>query len=404
MTERLYYADAYTTEFTARVAERVVTGGRPAVVLDRTYFYAASGGQPADRGTIGGAAVEDVFAREGDAAVVHVLAREVLQDEVACRVDWPRRFDHMQQHTGQHILTQAFVQVAGAQTVGFHLSDDTVTIDLDMPQLAPAVVTEVEDLANRVIYEDRPVMARLVDQNAADGVRVRMMPDHLLTEGLRVIEIEGFDQTACGGTHVARTGEIGLIKIIKVEKRGDGLRVEFCCGGRALRDYRTKHAIISQLAADLTCSYREVGDALERLQADLKDAQRALRAATARLIELEAEHLLANAAALGGARLVKAAFDERDPGEVRALASRLVEAPAVIALLGTSGEKAQLFLARSADLPYDMNAALRQGLAVLGNARGGGRPDFAQGGGVPASSEQVQAALEAAGQVLRAAG
>jgi alanyl-tRNA synthetase len=247
-------------------------------------------------------------------------------------------------------------------------------------------------------------MARLVDQNAADGVRVRMMPDHLLTEGLRVIEIEGFDQTACGGTHVARTGEIGLIKIIKVEKRGDGLRVEFCCGGRALRDYRTKHAIISQLAADLTCSYREVGDALERLQADLKDAQRALRAATARLIELEAEHLLANAAALGGARLVKAAFDERDPGEVRALASRLVEAPAVIALLGTSGEKAQLFLARSADLPYDMNAALRQGLAVLGNARGGGRPDFAQGGGVPASSEQVQAALEAAGQVLRAAG
>ncbi len=402
MTERLYYDDAYLTEFSARIVQRLTVGGQPAVVLDRTAFYPTGGGQPHDTGVIGGATVLDVFTREEDATVVHVLAEEIGEDVVACRLDWARRFDHMQHHTGQHILTRAFEQVAAAHTVGFHLSDESVTIDLDAPAIPPTLAEQAEDLANRIVWEDRPVVVRLVPRDEAAGVRMRLMPDHLLTPGLRVVDIAGFDQTACGGTHVARTGEIGIIKVLRLEKRGAETRVEFCCGGRALRDYREKHLILSQLAADLTCSYREVGEALARLRTDVKAAQRALKAATAQLITYEAEHLLAYAVVAGKARIIKAAFESREVGEVRALASRLIEAPGVVALLGIAGEKAQVILARSADLPYDLNTVLQQALAMLGEARGGGRPDFAQGGGVPASLEQVAAALDAAERVLLA--
>ena len=400
MTERLYYNDASLTEFTARVVERLNVGGRPAVVLDRTCFYPTGGGQPHDVGTIGGAAVVDVFTREEDAAVVHVLAEEVDGNEVVCHVDWARRFDHMQHHTGQHILTRAFEQIAGAHTVGFHLGDESVTIDLDVPAVPPEVAEQVEEFANRIVWEDRPVLVQLIPPDEAEGVRVRLMPDHLLTAGLRVIDIVGFDRTACGGTHVTRTGQIGIIKIIRLEKRGAETRVEFRCGGRALRDYHEKHDILSRLAADLTCSHREVGEALNRLRADLKATQRALKTATAQLIAYEVEHLLARATRRGEVRVVKAAFEGRDMGDLRTLAGRLVEAPNVVALLGTAGEKAQVILACSADLPYDLNVALQQALALLGGARGGGRPDFAQGGGVAASADQINAVLEAAERVL----
>jgi len=344
--------------------------------------------------------VVDVFTREEDAAVVHVLAEEVDGNEVVCHVDWARRFDHMQHHTGQHILTRAFEQIAGAHTVGFHLGDESVTIDLDVPAVPPEVAEQVEEFANRIVWEDRPVLVQLIPPDEAEGVRVRLMPDHLLTAGLRVIDIVGFDRTACGGTHVTRTGQIGIIKIIRLEKRGAETRVEFRCGGRALRDYHEKHDILSRLAADLTCSHREVGEALNRLRADLKATQRALKTATAQLIAYEVEHLLARATRRGEVRVVKAAFEGRDMGDLRTLAGRLVEAPNVVALLGTAGEKAQVILACSADLPYDLNVALQQALALLGGARGGGRPDFAQGGGVAASADQINAVLEAAERVL----
>ncbi len=400
MTQRLYYDDPYTTEFTARVVETLSVAGQPAVILDRTYFYPTGGGQPADRGSIDGVDVLDVAPREEDAAVLHVLAAPPDSVEVQCRIDWPRRFDHMQHHTGQHILTQAFVQVAEAHTVSFHLSEDSVTIDLDKPPMPPEVVAKVEDLANRVICEDRPVTQRLVDPSDTEGVRMRRMPGHLLTDGLRVIEVEGFDQTACGGTHVARTGEIGLIKIVRLDRHADGTRVEFRCGGRALHDYREKNDILLGLAAQLTCGYWEIGGAIDRLRADLKETQRMLRANTARLIEAEAAHLLASAEVRDGVRVISAAFEDRDVADVRALASRLVETPGTLVLFGLAGEKSQLILARSADLPHNMNQPLQAALPHLGDARGGGRPDFTQGGGVPAGLDAVRAALDAAAKAL----
>lgn len=397
---RLYYADSYTTAFTARVIERLTHNGQPAVVLDRTYFYPTGGGQPADAGSIGGAAVLDVFARPQDAAVVHVLTAPLAADEAVCQVDWPRRFDHMQHHTGQHILTQAFAQAAGAATVGFHLGPDSVTIDLDTPRLTDADTARAEDLANQIVWENRPVTARLVDLDSAEGVRMRRLPGQLDTDGLRVIEVEGFDRTACGGTHVARTGEIGLIKVLRLTRRGDKLRVEFRCGGRALRDYRDKNAIANRLTAALTCSQAEVGDAVERLQAELKRALSDLRASAAQNLAFEAAGLLSAASTRAGVRLVRAAFENRSGGDLRLLAGQLVAAPGVIALLAAGGAQTQMVFARSADLPHDMRAALNAAFAALGQGRGGGQPALAQGGSAVANTAQLKVALDAAERSL----
>ncbi len=400
MTRRLYYDDSYTTQFTAHVVERLVVDGRPAIILDQTYFYPASGGQPADSGWINDVAVVDVFARDGDAAVVHVLAGDVPGETAACRIDWERRFDHMQHHTGQHILTQAFVQVAGANTVGFHLSADSVTVDLDKTDITTEVVEQVEALANRIVWENRPVTAQLAQVDETDGVRVRRMPDHLLTDGLRVIEVADYDMTACGGTHVARTGEIGIIKVLKLERRGDKTRVEFRCGGRALRDYRRKNAVVNAVVATLTCRPEEIEGAVLGLQEDIRVLTRSLKSASGQLIGYEAERLLDVAAARNGVRIVKNNFDRREPAELKQLAMHLTAAPGVIALLGASGEKAHLVFARSADLPHDMNALIRQAFAQLGAGRGGGQPGLAQGGGVPADGVQIQAVLSAAEQSI----
>jgi alanyl-tRNA synthetase len=393
---RRYYDDSYTHEFSARVIERLTD--HPAVILDQTYFYPTSGGQPNDIGTINGIPVIDVTTRKEDGAVVHVLAREVADDDAICVVDWARRFDLMQHHTGQHILSQAFSQVATASTVGFHLSAESVTIDLDRVNLPEDAVNAVEMLANQVVFANRPVTARIIQPDDAEGVRIRKLPEHLLTGGLRVIDIDGFDVTACGGTHVARTGEIGVIKILKLEKRGDKTRVEFRCGGRALLDYREKNIITNRLAADLTCSINEITQAVGRLQDDFKEAQRSIKAASGLLLDYEAERLVADA----NEGIIKLDFPNRDFNEVRALAARITQKPGMIALLGASGEKAQVVFARSADLAQDMNALLKQILPLLENGRGGGQAQMAQGGGVPASADQVERALAAAEQILLA--
>jgi alanyl-tRNA synthetase len=305
----------------------------------------------------------------------------------------------MQNHTGQHILTQAFVQAAGAQTVSFHLSDDSVTIDLDQLNLSPEKINAAEDLANRIIQENRPVTARLIDPKDAESVRIRKIPERMFTQGLRIIEVAGFDTTACGGTHVRATGEIALIKVMKLEKRGDKTRVEFRCGGRALDDYREKNIVVNTLTADLSCSFGEISGAINKLRDELKAAQSALKSTSTRLIEYEVRELLDAAPQYNELCVVSAVFENRDANELRLLAIKLTENAGTIALLGTVGEKSQIICARSKELPMDMNLPLKAALALI-NARGGGRPEMAQGGGVPASADQIRTAIDAAKQVL----
>ncbi len=412
MTERLYYSEPYRRHFTAHVVEALIWESRPAVILDRTAFYPTSGGQPADRGTLGDAAVLDVVEGRADGdgkkPVIHVLSDAVeVDDQVAGEVAWQRRFDHMQQHTGQHVLSAAFERVLGeagtscAATVGFHLGETSSTIDIDVADLEMDDVLPVERFANRIVWDDRPISIRLVDSEAlADLPVVEPPPD---VEGpIRLIEIPGpsgaderpLDVNPCGGTHVARTGEIGMIKIVGLEHRGEETRVEFLCGGRALRDYEAKRRMASTLAARLTVGTWELDEAVERLQAEIKELRHAERGLRRRLLDMESAELAATAASHGRYRVVGAVWQQRSPDELRTLARKLAEHSDVVALLfSVNDQRTHFCFARADDLALDVNQLLQEACAQL-DGKGGGRPQAAQGSAPRANVELVESVLQ----------
>lgn len=377
MTERLYYADAYCRHFSARVTERLTWDGQPAVVLDRTAFYPASGGQPADLGTLGEVTVPDVVVRE-DGAVVHILERSLpeSEEEIAGEIDWPRRLDHMQQHTGQHILSAVFERALDADTVGFHLGTEVSTIDVNVARLDPEAMTSVEDLANQAVWEDRPVSTRFVGLDELASLSLRRPP--AVDGPVRIVEITGLDVNPCGGTHVARTGEIGLIRISHLEYRGDETRVEFLCGRRALRDYRARSGVVDRLATRLTVGYWELDQAVERLQDESKQLRRDLRQMRERLLYVEASDLFQAAIPRETYRVVKRVWEGREPGELRALAQELIRRFKVVALLASVGERTHLCFACSEGVDLDMATLLREACGQLGG-KGGGQSHLAQG-------------------------
>ena len=403
MTERLYYTDAYTIRFQANILERAQHQKQLAVVLDRTYFYPTSGGQPCDEGQIAGTPVTDVIIRESDQAVLHIMAGEVWSgNPVSAEIAWPRRFDHMQQHTGQHILSQAFIRAAAAETVGFHLGQEYSTIDLHRSDLTGSQVEQAETIANQIIWENRPVTARFVSQEEAGNLPLRKIPP-VNSHQLRLIDIDSFDLTACGGTHVTRTGEVGMIKIVKLERRNQELRVTFQCGRRALLDYRQKNRIVNKLAADLTVGYWELEEAVARLRDENKSSRTLLKRQQAELLLAEADRLLRQARRQDNVTIVTQAFAaDRDPGHVRQLGNLLVQNAGVVALLGVAGGSARLVFCRAGDAPGEMNQLIKAALQVLGSTAGGGTPAFAQGGGPGADVERVQAALQRAERLLLA--
>ncbi len=401
-SKRLYYQNAYTTHFEATIVERVRQEGQTAVILDQTFFYPTSGGQPFDTGTINNLPVYDVTIREKDEAVLHWLdTTELWQDNITGQINWPRRFDHMQQHTGQHILSQAFIQIAQADTVGFHLSDNSVTIDLHTTQISPAQVEEAEHLANQIIWQNRPVHIRSVTLEQAQKLALRKLPS-VRSGQLRLIEIEQFDLNACGGTHVSHTGAVGLIKIVKLERQNNQLRVEFCCGKRALADYRLKNSLVNQLASELTTGIGEVVESVTRLKDEAKESRRKLKKQQEQLLYFEAAELLKNSKKVGDTAVVSRVFtsEESDPGQLRVLANHLTQNGRVVALLGLAGEKSQLLFCRSQDAPGEMNQLIKSALQVLGSAAGGGTAVLAQGGGPSTDQERVQQAVEKAERLL----
>src|SRR5207249_4325155 len=281
--------------------------------------------------------------RETDGELLHLLDAPVAPGAVECRIDWPRRFDHMQQHTGQHVLSQAFLRVAGASTIGFHLGDETVSIDLGVPSLDDARIGDAETMANDIVQRNAAVRAWFPAAEEIPSLALRKKPD--VDGALRVVAIGDFDLSACGGTHVAATGEIGLISVLRTERMKRGVRVEFLCGRRARADYARKHALVRDLVASLTCSPAELPDSVTRLQASLQAARRELAAFRERELDAEAARLLLSPASdsaegfpgmaiVGHLRLVSAAWAGRAGEEVKGLAHRLTSPPGVIALLG----------------------------------------------------------------------
>ncbi len=380
MTRHLYDDRPYDTEFQAHVVERRPLQNGVAIVLDETLFYPTSGGQPCDLGTIDDVPVLDVIAAE-DGTITHVLPRDVAGPVVHGKINWSRRLDHMQQHTGQHILSAAFEQI-GAATVSFHLGAESATIDLDRPGFSAEEMAQAEQIANRVVLENRPITARFYADEEVRALPLRKPPTK--TDHIRIVVVRDFDYSPCGGTHLRATGEVGPIKIRRWERRGQETRVEFLCGWRALRDYAWKHDALMALANIFSVQDREVVTTVTRLAEQAQARQRELETLQNRMLDYEAEELSAAAITGDSIRLVQRIFADRDIEEVRRLALRLSEKSRHLVLFGVSGDKGRLVLARSADTPGDMAALLKAVSRAFGGG-GGGQPHLAQGGGMDAS-------------------
>jgi alanyl-tRNA synthetase len=383
-TDRLYYTDPYLREFDANLVDTVSHEGKTALVLDRTAFYPTSGGQPHDVGFFHDVRVLDVVDAD-DGRVLHVVDRAPSTTTIHGVIDWARRFDHMQQHTGQHVLSAAFERVLGARTESFHLGVDSSTIDLNR-ELTAAEIARAEDEANRIVWEDREVGIRFAD--AAEATSLGLRKESKREGTLRLIDVADFDLSACGGTHVARTGAIGNVVVAATERFRGGSRVTFLCGGRALAGYRALRDVVDQSGRTLSVGAAELPGAVERLQTEGKDLRKQLKDFQSKLAAQEADALAVAATAIGGARLVAAALPGWDANGLKTIAARVAERPGHAAVIVGGPSPAPIVVARAQDVALDSGAVLRT-LVERHGGKGGGRPELAQGGGITAPAADV---------------
>lgn len=389
-TQRLYFADPHLTGFSAHVVARDERDGRPVVALDRTAFYPEGGGQPADHGMLNEYRVLDV--QSDDRGVVwHLLDRPMADDEVQGQVDWVRRFDHMQQHHGQHLLSASFEELFGLPTVAFHLGSEYATIDLG-GEVTEEQLLAAEQRTNEVIWEDRPVEARFVTAEELATLPLRKPP---VVEGpIRIVSVPEFDHSACGGTHPRRTGAVGVLHVRRRERRGVDTRVEFVCGGRALRDLRWKTGVLGRVAIGFTVGLDEVEAAVERLREQDEATRKRLAAATERLLGFEARQLLD--AASGAPKVVAQVREDLSLEDGRTLARAIAALGGCVAL-GLRGPKSQLVVARPEATGPDCGGIVREALRPMGG-KGGGGPTMAQGG-VPDATRLDEAVAAAAARL-----
>ena len=427
MTDRLYYTDPYLRAFDATIARVDRRDDRLVLTLDRTAFYPSSGGQPFDTGRLGPLRVVDVIDEE-DGSISHVVELGTRTPEpgtpnpeprtanrepgtnlepgtvnlepgqlVHGEIDWVRRFDHMQQHSGQHVLSAAFDTLFGVRTVSFHLGGAVSTIDLAR-EMSAVEIAAAEMEANRIVWEDRPVAIRFADAEEAARLPLRKEPARGGT--LRLIDVDGFDLSACGGTHVSRTGAIGVIAVASWERCKGGQRLEFLCGGRALAGYRTLRDAMTASVRLLSVLPGELPAAIERMQADAREQKRSTVALQGDLARYHAEELAAGAeeirlrpGATETCRFAARAIDA-DANGLKVLAAAIVAKPRFLVVLVSTSTPALVIVARSADVTISAQQLLTALIAQFGG-RGGGRPEMAQGGGLAASADAIIAAVRA---------
>jgi alanyl-tRNA synthetase len=406
LTERLYYTDSFLHEFEAHVVSVAAENGRTAVTLDRSAFYPASGGQVFDTGWLelaegsGRMAVSEVAENEQTGAVVHYVEADaaLVREGVSVRgtINAERRRNHMQQHSGQHVLSAAFEKLYGFATVSFHMGDEICTIDLAGETVSAKQLQSAERLANEVIAEDRPVEIRFATPEEARAMGVRKIPA-AEREKLRLIDIREFDLNACGGTHVRSTGQIGAILLRKTEKVKQGTRVEFVCGLRAIATGRRDVETLTEAAALFSTHIYELPQQIRKAQDENKAAQKTQHKLLEEVAELQARQMLYAAEQRGPQKLVSQFFAERDLGFIKMLAQKLTKAGQCVALLACGGTQPSLVFAQTPGLANDMGALMKQAVQAMGT-RGGGNRDMAQGG-APDAERAETTVLEAAKQI-----
>jgi alanyl-tRNA synthetase len=397
MTDRLYYRDSFVRAFAANVTdirEASRTDGVSIwqIALDRTAFYPTSGGQPHDTGILratsrNGAVLEVPIesVEEDESGQLWHFTRKPLQAGTAIdgEIDWLRRMDHIQQHSGQHLLSAVFARELNALTVSFHLGETTSTIDLNSPPIAHHTLQRIEKIANELIAEDRPVTARTIERSEAESLlaagSLRKLPER---EGsIRLIEIADYDLNACGGTHVRSTGQIGGLLIRSIEKVSRGFRIEFVCGQRAVQTARHDFELLGRAAASLSNRPDQIPASIERMLAEAKVAAKEKQKLRDEVTTYHATRLVVEEMIQDNLRLVCRLFADRDRDYIRSLASRVTASvPRTVALLAsTESTPAHVVLARSGDMDeVRCGDMMRAALAELG-LRGGGSPEMAQG-------------------------
>ena len=392
MTKRLYYQNSYLKEFRAKVLKKIKIVNQPAVVLDETAFYPTSGGQPYDKGLIQNIPVVEVL--EDNNEIIHIL-KEELKEKINCevvgKIDWKRRFDHMQQHLGQHILSGALMKLWGVETVSFHLGEEVCTLDIAKEELTEEEAKKAEECANEIIFDNRPVKCYFVEGGEElKGLNLRKVLEK--TGKIRIIEVEDFDFSACGGTHCRATGEVGLIKITKWEKRGEKIRLEFICGRRAWKDYFWKNEVTKNISNKLTIKDSELGEAIDRILEERKEIRKELKEFKEKLQDYEVRNLI-NESSLkdDGIKIISKIFEDKNFQEVTELVQKIINLDeSVVVLFGIKDKGAKILFACSRALKYDMNKLIREAGKFI-EGRGGGAPNFAQAGGKKA--EGIEDAL-----------
>lgn len=387
--QKLYYYDSYKTEFQANIIEVLPYGEQFALVLDKTYFYPESGGQPADIGFINDATIVDVI--EKDDKTLHITEVQPEPGPANCRLNWVRRFDHMQQHSGQHILSACFYRLFRGETSSFHISQESSTIEIDVTSFDAAMAEQLEKLANEYVFRSLPISAEIVDQQKLKSLPLRKQPQ--VESDIRIVTIEECDCTPGGGTHVRNTGEIGLIKLRKWEKLKSSYKFDFVCGNRGLKDYTNKNYLVNKLSAHLSAPEAEVEKAFLKLTEDYKALQKQISQLRTEIVAFEVQELLAGAEAVNGCKVVHKVYDNRAFNDVKLIAQGIASQPGHIALLASSNENQQLIFTCAQDVTANMNNILKEALPFI-NGKGGGSPKAAQGGGCGDIHQAMSCALD----------
>ncbi len=383
-TEKLYFENAYLKEFSARVIGREIRDGQRLVILDRTAFYPESGGQPHDLGILNG--VKVIRVEEEDGVIFHFLDGELAGDEVKGQIDWPRRFDHLQQHTGQHILSEAFYQLVRGETLSFHLGQEESTIEIGLESIKDETLFQVERLANEMVFSDLEIKTYFLPEEKILEIPLRKLPKK--TGLIRIVEVNGFDYSACGGTHCKRSGQVGLIKIIRQEKIRGHIRFSFICGFRALTGFEHRRQWLQAAARLLTGEEKEVPAGVNRTLAELRNLKKKQKKMEESLAIFEAKEMLAG----NQSKIISGLFQDKSQDEIKFLALQLVHRAEVVAVLaGLTADSFQLVIAAADSLKTDV----RQVVPVLQaeiKLKGGGSQTLVQL--VSEEKDQAKAALQ----------
>lgn len=398
MTERLYYDHSYMTEFSACVTAVREKDGKFEIALNQSVFYPTSGGQPYDTGVIGSANVLDVYVDHAG-EVWHLVDAPLNEgNEVFCKIDWARRFDHMQQHAGEHMLAGAVYRHFGGNTIGLHLGAEVSTIDVTMPDGSTHLTEEqihiLEMDVNEQIQQDVPIKCWFPDEEELNQLPLRKPPT--VKEHVRIVAIGNKEMVACGGTHPSSAGQIGMVKIVDARPAKGKMRLGFICGMRAFSDYQKRMKVSDRAAEMFSTKVENLPDAIAKMQENVVSLQRELNNMRREQALMQAEGLMKEAKQIEGAKVAAGTLPALTPDALRELASGLIEQGGVIALLASpkeSGGFLTLF-ARSQDVNCDVGKLLREASSSCGG-KGGGKPDFAQGSAP--TDEVIYAALRILG-------